>query len=71
MTCQPDGAYIICGSGLVAKHIGTLPYGTVCSVKMKVHNGMGLNRLKIEAHLTKDVDVGGSSRIGKAVVDAF
>ena len=71
VTCQPDWAYIRCGLELVTEHIGTLPYATVCSVNRKVVNGMGLNRLKIEAHLSKDVDVGGSSRIGEAVTDAF
>ena len=55
----------------MTEHIGTLPYGMVYSVNRKVFNRMGLNRLKIEAHLSKDVDLGGSSRIVEAVTDAF
>ncbi|KAL7532888.1 hypothetical protein ACHAXR_004911 [Thalassiosira sp. AJA248-18] len=51
VTCQPDGAYIRRGLELVTDHIGTLPYGTVCTVQKKVVNGMGLNRLKVEAYL--------------------
>eukprot|EP00571_Detonula_confervacea_P011413 CAMPEP_0172304434 /NCGR_PEP_ID=MMETSP1058-20130122/5843_1 /TAXON_ID=83371 /ORGANISM="Detonula confervacea, Strain CCMP 353" /LENGTH=940 /DNA_ID=CAMNT_0013015659 /DNA_START=144 /DNA_END=2966 /DNA_ORIENTATION=+ len=53
ITCQPDGAYVRKGLELVTDHIGTLPYGTVCCVTKKVVNGMGLNRLRIEAHLEK------------------
>jgi len=59
VTCQPDGAFIRRGLELVTDHLGTLPYGTVCEVKKKVVNGMGLNRLKIEARLQKDQVVGG------------
>jgi len=49
VTCQPDGAFIRSGLDLVTHHIGTLPYGTLCCVKKKVVNYMGLNRLEIDA----------------------
>jgi len=65
VTCQPDGAFIRRGLELVTDHLGTLPYGTVCEVKKKVVNGMGLNRLKIEARLQKMEAVGGvTDRVG-------
>ncbi|KAL9180038.1 hypothetical protein ACHAXT_008008 [Thalassiosira profunda] len=54
VTCRPDGAYVRQGLELVAEHLGTLPYGTVCGVTKKAVNGMGLNRLKIEAYLDED-----------------
>lgn len=47
VTCHPDGAYIRSGLDLVTDHIGTLPYGSFCSVEKKVVNYMGLNRLQI------------------------
>ena len=53
VTCQPDGAYIRRGLELVTEHLGTLSYGMVCEVEKKVVNGMGLNRLQIEAYLEK------------------
>mmetsp|Transcript_15127 Transcript_15127/g.25528 ORF Transcript_15127/g.25528 Transcript_15127/m.25528 type:complete len:893 (-) Transcript_15127:353-3031(-) len=56
VTCQPDGAFIRSGLDLVTHHIGTLPYGTLCCVKKKVVNYMGLNRLEIDAF----VDSGGN-----------
>lgn len=47
VTCHPDGAFIRSGLDLVTDHIGTLPYGSFCSVEKKVVNYMGLNRLQI------------------------
>ena len=59
VTCQPDGAYIREGLELNSKHTGTLPYGTICKVKGKLVNDMGLNRLEIGAWLSKN-DLDGS-----------
>lgn len=41
VTCHPDGAFIRSGLDLVTDHIGTLPYGSFCSVEKKVVNYMG------------------------------
>ena len=54
VTCQPDGAFIRSGLDLVTDHIGTLPYGTLCCVKKKVVNYMGLNRLEIDAFVPNE-----------------
>jgi hypothetical protein len=56
VTCQPDGAFIRSGLDLVAEHIGTLPYGTICCVQKKVVNYMGLNRLQIDAFVNHGED---------------
>lgn len=54
VTCQPDGAFIRSGLDLATQHIGTLPYGTLCCVKKKEVNYMGLNRLEIDAFVNND-----------------
>ena len=59
VTCRPDGAFVRRGLELVSDHIGTLPYGAACRVRSKAVNGMGLNRLEIEARLDEDAGVGG------------
>jgi len=56
VTCQPDGAYIREGLELNSKHTCTLPFGTICKVKGKLVNDMGLNRLQIGAWLSKKGD---------------
>ena len=56
VTCQPDGAFIRSGLDLITDHIGTLPYGTLCCVKKKVVNYMGLNRLEIDAFVNNGGD---------------
>jgi len=58
VTCRPDGAYVRHGLELDTEHLGTLPYGTVCAVTKKVVNGMGLNRLRVEAHIPRDENGG-------------
>ncbi len=67
VTCQPDGAFIRRGLELITDHLGTLPYGTVCKVKRKGVNGMGLNRLKVEAHLPR----GNEDEVNAPDADSF
>ena len=63
VTCQPDGAFIRSGLDLITNHIGTLPYGTLCCVKKKVVNYMGLNRLEIDAFVSNSNGGGGVNKV--------
>lgn len=51
---QPDGAFVRNGSELNSDHIGTLSYGSFCSVDEKIINDMGLSRLRIQACVKED-----------------
>ena len=48
---QPDGAFVREGAELISDQVGTLPYGSFCTVQEKIINDMGLSRLKIHAHV--------------------
>lgn len=53
VTCHV-GAFVREGLDLSTSKIGTIPYGSLCCVKRKTVNAMGLSRLHVEGVVVKD-----------------